>query len=425
MKQPQSARCKSKINPLCHNPPKLITVMCLLILTQVDTVLSATPDMQHTGRVQALVSERTIPFNNLNYNHEGTIEVMKNGNVIALWQSSKREGDRWGWAMSSIWDGETWSFPRPMNIAGPDRCYTPVPFQAEDGTLLAFVHNGEFPNWPTDVYHSNDNGITWNGPHPIPADNGETDFCTFSRPMQFPDGRIMGAMIIDDQGDVKLRTMPANNITGPWSNNAGWNTTDLPNGEYIYLGGSIVPLSDDYQNLAHFIWKNVFGYNIYSVSNDGGNSWSGWIKSMEANHNHAIELDPDGGPLHGYIAMATAGSNRNNISIGFARKEDLISGNSSPFTSYLKLDNRTNPAMEERTAQGIVQTPDRLVHITSNGRGAKSVQHYVVDPDILLNNTTVNKPGYITCLGAARKVTESGSAVVSVQRVGGAQGAAS
>lgn len=404
-------------------------IACILAVLALGALPAATPDMMHTGRIQALVSERTIPFSHLNYNHEGTIEVMADGRLIALWQSSTEEGAGWGWAMSSIWDGSSWSPPRPVNLNGPSNAYTPVPFQTSGGALLAYVHDGGFPSWPTNVYASFDHGLTWTGPHGVPRDpaTGARDMCTFSRPLEFPDGRIIGAMIIDNQGTIKTRTSPAGNPYGPWADASGWAVADMPAGERIYLGGSTVRLSDDYQHLAHFVWKNLGGQNVYSVSSDGGKTWGPWIPSLENNHNHVIELDPEGGPLKGWYAMATADGSRKRIRIAFARGADLLAGVSSPFTVFLDLDNlQSGSAMSERVAHGIVQTPDRLLHVTGNGRHSKAVHHWVIDPDVLLDDSAVSGPGYITALGAWRTPREdAGTVTVSVQRVGGSAGACS
>ncbi|MBD3321362.1 MAG: hypothetical protein GF350_09740 [Chitinivibrionales bacterium] len=404
----------------------LLLMLVAIIVGVVHPVRAASPDLEHTGRVQALVSERTIPSVNLDYNHEGTIEVMANGKVIALWQSSVQEGVQWGWAMSSIWDGSSWTTPRPVNMHGPSRNYTPVPFQAADGTVLATTHDREWFGG-TNVYASTDYGLTWSGPNAMPSDGNSANFNTFSRPLQFPDGRIMGAVTSDNRGSLDLRTMPANNITGPWSSSAGWTTINVPDVGHLALGGTIVRLSDDYQNLAHFTWDNTGANNSYSVSTNGGSSWSGWTSSLSTNHNHATELDPHGGPLHDYIAMATAAGGRKRVSVAFAKKSDLIAGTTSPFTTYLELANKSNNAnIAERTAHGIAQDSSGMLHVTICGRGAKSIEHFVIDPYVLYDNATVDKPGYITCVGAVRGVSESnGSITVSVQRVGGDKGSAS
>jgi predicted neuraminidase len=105
--------------------------------------------------------------------HAATLEVLPNGNLIALWFAGSREGQPDVKIWQSVFDGKQWETPHfvvsPKIIEQDTKRYTkkvgnPVIYRAPNGTLHLFVVSVGVGGWSgssLNHFMSNDNGNTW------------------------------------------------------------------------------------------------------------------------------------------------------------------------------------------------------------------------------------------------------------------------
>lgn len=130
----------------------------------------------------------------------------------------------------------------------------------------------------------------------------------------------------------------------------------------------------------------------------------------------------NGGPLKGWYAMVHDGGNRKSFDVA-------ISQDGTNWQKVLSLGQKAQGMSwhPELTGQGIVQTPDRKLHISASGRGGSYIWHVVVDPDVLVKNSQPANSGEISLCGGRLQGEEASDQGVAftVMRNGGTQGAAS
>ncbi|MBD3419325.1 MAG: hypothetical protein GF398_04320 [Chitinivibrionales bacterium] len=425
-------------------PIRTFSYASAVIFLSANLIMSAPRGaMRHEGRTQAIVNEYLIPPPTLPYNHEGTMSVMRNGNIINTWQASHCEGCKFGFAMMNIFDGTKWMRYSRKADAG-DYNWTPVPYQPKKAgaPLLLFVHiNGGWGGPETFVKTSYDNGWTWDQKVRTPVVETQPTFWTnrtqgtaypamYTKPLELPDGSLLAG---SNAYNPHITRIPANNYTGSEPGGDPWTLLTPqqypPNSSSTAgeLGGPVLPHSDDYSELQYIIW--AWGGKTLRTcwSNDKGQSWDPWTTYTGAgcDHVHAVALDWDnGGPLKGWYAIVYDGGSRKSFDVA-------ISQDGETWQNVLNLGQKGQGMKwhSELTGQGIVQTPDRKLHVTSAGRGGFYVWHVVLDPDILVNNTVADNSGSIVFCGSALKgneVSDSQDGIAfTVVRNGGSQGAAS
>ncbi|MBD3420074.1 MAG: hypothetical protein GF398_08165 [Chitinivibrionales bacterium] len=396
--------------------------------------------MGHKGRVQAIVDEHIIPPPTFSYNHEGTMCVLNNGQLLNTWQSSHEEGSQFGFAMMSRFDGDKWlEYPRKADAR--DNNFTPVPYQPKNvanAPLLLFLHiNGEPVNWKTHIKTSRDNGWTWTDPVQAPTSSnswldkqsGRLNACDYTLPTELPDGTLLCPTTAGQQSrDMSpyITVIPPGYYSGSQLGGANWDiiTPNWAGWRYAH-GGPILPFNN-YTRFRFLAWKNVQSHGGCWADKNGQQwSWGSW-SDRPANvggHIHAIPLDIEGGPLKGWYVALGDGSGRGSFDVS-------ISNDGDNWQTILNLGDKSGkPGHSELAGQGIVQTPDRKVHVTSAGRGGFYVWHVVLDPDILINNSPRNNSGFIGFCGGAREAAEASDAAegvsFSVVRNGGSKGSAS
>ncbi|MBD3419879.1 MAG: hypothetical protein GF398_07165 [Chitinivibrionales bacterium] len=418
----------------------LAAIISLMVIADFS-VAAPTGAMRHEGRTQAIIDEFIIPPPTLPYNHEGTMSVLRNGNIINTWQASHCEGCSFGFAMMNIFDGEKWLRYSRKADAG-DYNWAPVPYQPRKAgePLLLFVHlNSGWGGPETFVKTSYDNGWTWNEKVMAPKiedpvtfwtqrTNGIAYPCTYTRPLEFPDGSLLAG---SNAYEPCLTYIPSNNYTGNKSGGDPWKIIKPP--QYTAsqdpggcLGGPVLAHSDDYSSIQYIIWAWGSKPDRTCWSSDGGDSFGSWTGYSGAgcDHVHAVALDEAGGALKGWYALAYDGGNRSSFDVA-------ISQDGRTWQNVLQLG-RKGQGMgwhSELTAQGIVQTPDRRLHVTCAGRGGFYVWHVIIDPDILVNNSRAGNSGSISFCGGGLKgneVSDSQEGIAfTVVRNGGTSGAAS
>ncbi|MBD3320725.1 MAG: hypothetical protein GF350_06495 [Chitinivibrionales bacterium] len=408
--------------------------------------------MHHRGRVQAIVNEYHIPTTGLTYNHEGDITQANNGDLVCGWECTLGEGTSWGMVMLSRFDGEKWIQPYPAD-AGYIAPKAPVPYQPKKAgaPMLLFINKngynrGSMSGGKRYIATSTDNGWTWQPRGGVPAPDSDDPFiveydygtfgaCDIMQPLELPDGTLWCGTVAGDkdEGYGYITVIPPDNYTGNVPGGTPWSFITPTRDNYFtleYAGfiSAIMPMSDDYQQITAIAWGSRNNYKgcAQTWTTDGGQTWSAWQDiSFGSAHPYAIPLDWDnGGPLKGWYVFAL---DQGGGSYSRDAVDVYISNDTRNWEKALSLGYRPDRELHpERCAQGIVQSADRKLHITSAGRGAGYVWHFEIDPDVLIGNTTPNSAGVLNLCGK-RYVTEgqSSDASVSVVRTGGAAGTAS
>ena len=308
------------------------------------------------------------------FNHSSTIAETHNGVLVVAWYGGSSEGAD----DVSIWvtrnDGNGWSPRIEVCDGGGDATWNPVLFQPSSGPLLLYYkYGGRFDGgWEGSVRLSYDNGQTWSDRIPLPSTSdpylsayeGRFVGPTKNRPLELPDGRLLLGSSTEDNGwRVHME------IVGP----ANDYTTDY---ELIGpIGGGIQPtflVHDDNHQTIQAICRS----GEMKWSYDGGNSWpdSSALSLTTSAGLHAVTVNNLNSQKNRWHVLAyNINSSRDPLRIAIS--QDGINWT----VAIPTLDGGSR--MDYPT---IMQTSDKMLHITYSYSNHSKIKHVVIDPYVLL-----------------------------------------
>ncbi len=319
--------------------------------------------------------------------HASTIELSSDG-LLAAWFGGTREKH----PDVGIWlsrqdekarhGGKTWSPPVEVANGVQDAttrhpCWNPVLFQMpsadkkladkKNGPLLLFYKVGPSPStWWGMLIRSLDGGKTWSKPEKLPDDIAGP---IKNKPVLLADGRLLCGSSTEDHGW---------RVHMEWTPDAGktWQRTpELCDG---VLKQAIQPTILKHGEKLQILCRNrVPGPLWESWSDDGGRTWSN-LKLADLPH-----------PGSGIDGVTLADGRQllvyNHTLIGRSPLNVAVSDDGKKWSAALVLENERG----EFSYPAVIQTPDRMVHITYTWKRQR-VKHVVVDPTKLVARPIVD-----------------------------------
>ena len=300
--------------------------------------------------------------------HASTI-VESGGSLLAAWFGGSDEGERDVVIWLSRDDGRGWSKPEQVANGIYDReriqypLWNPVLFQPTGGPLLLFYKEGPSPStWWGMLKSSDDNGKTWSKAKRLPTGiYGPIR----AKPVELADGTIIAGSSTEDAG-WRVHIEWTKNPTGLQS----WNRTAALNRaiDFGAIQPTLINWPDGNLQMLCRTKQNVI---TESWSNDKGRNWTRMRATDLPNPSSGIDtvLLHDGRALLVY----------NHTDSGRGMLNLALSKDGREWSGALALE--TTPG-SEFSYPAIIQTPDKLVHVTYTWN-RKKIKHVVLDPSKL------------------------------------------
>ncbi|MBD3319653.1 MAG: hypothetical protein GF350_00995 [Chitinivibrionales bacterium] len=373
---------------------------------------------QHVGKTEAILYDRSVSPNNFPWTpmtHGHSSAVTPLGTMVCVWFGGMGEGfndvNIWiarkeagkGWDTPIIVDYGGSTGDDPMNLGSTQ---DPVIYQpsAVDSPLIVYLGalgNTRFmrlsyddgKTWSERKSFHNAGGIQYRGPQrsvPLEIKGGST----------FPHGTALMAGDNKDFSGCFIDIAPPGNLYGDNPSGGAWQRI-RPSSFNGKIHATFLVHDPQYQKL-EFITRIDFGEGPAAFSNDGGLSWGSFSNMSGEFGNrglHAASLDILGGDLQGWHVFVgeNLGGGRNVTAIS-------ISQNGTNWDNVLTLK-------EGGKYPSVIQAPDRMVHICSEGPSAphhtfhdrsvaidfyESTRQYIIDPAILTGEKQPSGPPVIT-----------------------------
>jgi predicted neuraminidase len=332
----------------------------LILLTYLTSALPA----QQTSSVQATLLVKEFVFDAAPFAscHASTLVALPAGNIMAAWFAGPHEGHKEVGIWMSIRAGNRWDKPRQVadgiiNDTLRYPCWNPVLFRTGKGRTFLFYKVGKSPReWWGVVKHSDDNGKTWSAAKKLP--DGYLGPIK-NKPVALKDGSLLfpsSTESIDnkswtihlEKSDAKLKR---------------WQKIAIDCDTFGVIQPSILFHG---KNRLQLLCRSRQNYIVESWSADDGLTWGPLKKTSLANPNSgsdAVTLS-NGMQLLVYNPL-TAGREwwlgRNILKVA-------ISADGREWKDIYTLEEHSSG---EYSYPAVIQTPDRLVHITYTDKRTK------------------------------------------------------
>jgi predicted neuraminidase len=235
-------------------------------------------------------------------------------------------------------------------------CWNPVLFQPTAGPLMLFYKVGPSPSkWWGLVKTSNDNGASWSVPLKLPAGMlGPIK----DKPIELSNGDVLCPSSSEDHG-WQVHFERFRKVDGPWTSTGPLNgaAVSVIQPTVLKLGG------ENLLALARSKQKKIF----QARSSDLGKTWSAFEMTSLPNPNSGIDAVTLADGRHLLVYNHTA-KGRTPLNLA-------ISTDGKTWRAALVLENEPG----EYSYPAIIQTKDRLVHITYTWK-RQLIKHVIVDP---------------------------------------------
>lgn len=250
----------------CRGPELRVPRIPEGLLDPGDTVALGLPRLPGAETISVFRPEGERYINNVVLSSFG-------GAYFCMWQESARDEDTPDSfvALSRSRDGKAWSVPEPLALPTDSTFASPGGWIQRGDSLCAVLNeicSPERTRGGTAWYIATKDGRGWSRPEPLRmADGAPMDGILEQDPMLLPDGRTVGA------AHFRPGTQVAPIYTDDPSGLRGWVRVPLPEGEGKPLepsqyrtrrGGLVMFFRDQGSSFR----------KLYSVSEDGGRSWS-------------------------------------------------------------------------------------------------------------------------------------------------------
>lgn len=250
----------------CRGPELRVPRIPEGLLDPGDTVALGLPRLPGAETISVFRPEGERYINNVVLSSFG-------GAYFCMWQESARDEDTPDSfvALSRSRDGKAWSVPEPLALPTDSTFASPGGWIQRGDSLCAVLNeicSPERTRGGTAWYIATKDGRGWSRPEPLRmADGAPMDGILEQDPMLLPDGRTVGA------AHFRPGTQVAPIYTDDPSGLRGWVRVPLPEGagkplepsQYRTRRGGLVMLFRD---------QGSSFRKLYSVSEDGGRSWS-------------------------------------------------------------------------------------------------------------------------------------------------------
>jgi hypothetical protein len=385
------------------------------VLVSLGCATTALAQESFEGRTQAIVSHEYLSTGRT-YNHPSSLAETRAGTLVFATVGGASEGESTSILVTRKPKGGAWS--AFVEVTPVRQMFDPVLYQprAPGAPLLLSYYNDCCEDARLRI--SNDDGVTWSDEMTLPAVNDPDyrqprfELAEQNPPLEMPDGSLWGSVTRRGGGYNMswLTIVPANNYTGRENGGGPWRALRIPG--HTGQGALLVVKPDEqaggvYKNFAVVERCDFFGCTggtKITYTSDGGRTWSP-DRPIEITGNKvgnsyadvhsgiaAISLDVRGGPARGWHLVAGAG----NIAIQGGRIHRgcirvVLSSDAQKWEEVLEL--RMLQGGEEQADPTFIQGADRKVHLLWTGRGAKTLRHVVLDPDVLVGNKAAPAPG--------------------------------
>lgn len=250
----------------CRGPELRVPRIPEGLLDPGDTVALGLPRLPGAETISVFRPEGERYINNVVLSPFG-------GAYFCMWQESARDEDTPDSfvALSHSRDGKAWSVPEPLALPTDSTFASPGGWIQRGDSLCAVLNeicSPERTRGGTAWYIATKDGRGWSRPEPLRmADGAPMDGILEQDPMLLPDGRTVGA----------AHFRPGTQVGPVWTDDPsglrGWQRGGFPEGEgkplepsqYRTRRGGLVMLFRD---------QGSSFRKLYSVSEDGGRSWS-------------------------------------------------------------------------------------------------------------------------------------------------------
>lgn len=251
---------------VCRGPELRVPRIPEGLLDPGDTVALGLPRLPGAETISVFRPEGERYINNVVLSSFG-------GAYFCMWQESARDEDSPDSfvALSRSRDGKAWSVPEPLALPTDSTFASPGGWIQRGDSLCAVLNeicSPERTRGGTAWYIATKDGRGWSRPEPLRmADGAPMDGILEQDPMLLPDGRTVGA----------AHFRPGTQVGPVWTDDPsglrGWQRGGFPEGEgkplepsqYRTRRGGLVMLFRD---------QGSSFRKLYSVSEDGGRSWS-------------------------------------------------------------------------------------------------------------------------------------------------------
>ncbi|HUT31541.1 MAG TPA: exo-alpha-sialidase [Sedimentisphaerales bacterium] len=342
---------------------------------------------QHTFTIndneQAIMLEEFVGGEFSSFNHASTIAETHDGTLVVAWYGGSSEGadDVSIWVSTN--NGSGWTPRIEVDDGSNDATWNPVLFQPKTGPLLLyFKYSGSPSSWRGAVRKSYDNGQTWSERILLPTCSdpylssygGRYIGPVKNKPLELPDGSL---------------------LCGSSTEHDGWQVhIEIARGDYtndFELVGPLGPLEgiqptflvhdDSYATIQAICRAPGSGSPTPTTwSYDGGQSWTSLstigfetskgldavtINNLNSLHNrwHVLAYNPSG-----------------RYPLRIAVSEDGVNWDAA-------IDS-VDDAGDDMDYPAIIQTSDKMLHLTYSWHGHEKIKHVVINPWVLLSEPT-------------------------------------
>lgn len=298
--------------------------------------------------------------------HASTLTQCSDGSIVAAWFGGTHEGHVDTAVWQSVFDGQTWSWPREVGHGffwngAPSPTFNPVLFQyPDDGVMLLFYLGGLLESCHGTLQKSYDGGLTWSDPQILP------DFIKGpikNKPVLLNDGTL----ICPEHSGGRLKFTSTQDFGETW-----FRTTLTPASSVEGIQPTILQHADGtLQALA----RSSSGSIVMSWSTDEGDSWSALEETTLPNNNSGIDAVTlsDGRFLlvynHAGIPDGSWGGPRTPLNV--AVSEDGIH-----WSAAVVLEDEDG----EFSYPSVIQAADGTVHVLYTWNRFR-IKHVVLDPE--------------------------------------------
>ena len=344
-------------------------------------------------RSEVVLLEEFVGNSFSSYNHSSYITESRDGTLIVTWYGGTEEGydDVSIYVARKEKDASGWTQRREIDDGDGRACWNPVVFTPSSGPILLYYKiGGDWNNWVACVRTSDDDGRTWSERQWLP-ESGEDLYQAYggrflgpskNKPLELPDGSLLMGSSIENDGQRAHIELATGDYVGSFE------LLSRLKGEAIQP--TFIVLSDDYQTIQTICRPMGTGPPTTARSYDMGRTWEN-LRLLSLDNVHAgldamtiNNLNSEKNRWH--ILAHTRYGDRRHLAVA-------ISSDGENWDLVLPvLDESDGMKMDYPS---IIQTSDKMIHLSYSWRHRSKIKHVILDPYVLTGEERPKEQGLL------------------------------